>query len=106
MTIQEIATSFVVAELTFYNGDTDARTAGYRLRNAGFGFQIVNHEDPDDPDEPGVANVWAPAAAWANSDAFVEVIKRIIIGGNPRAFELDYIGLVPGDTSFNDRWME
>jgi hypothetical protein len=65
----------------------------------------TTHEDPDDLDEPCVANVWAPAAAWGDREQFENALKRII-GGDPRAFSIDYIDLVPRDAILSDPWME
>jgi hypothetical protein len=63
----------------------------------------------EDPNEPcAFANVWTPAAAWADREQFTKAVERII-GGDPRSFSLDYVDLVPHDaidTMSNGRWME
>jgi hypothetical protein len=92
-TQQEIAASFVVAALDFVDVET-ANAAGVKLRKVNFNFEIVRHADGSDVDEPVHAHASAPASAWRDSEQFAEAVKRII-GGDPRAFSLEHVDLVP-----------
>jgi hypothetical protein len=63
----------IAGELLFPGGDAAAEVAGAKLRAAGFGFEMVPREDPDEL--YAFAEVWAPVVAW---EKFSEAVKLAI----------------------------